>query len=224
MKIKYKHTNIIARDWQALAAFYEKVFGCVPIPPERHLEGAWLDRGTGVPGARFSGVHLRLPGHGENGPTLEIYQYGKNEPKPCPAANREGFAHIAFEVEDVEQATAAVLRHGGAKSEKCPRLLLRVLVFSPSYTWPIPRVTSSSFRPGSRSSASTRLGRPRWPLARIMHEPPAATADLAVLPGVLGSRTLRRTDKVRLRSEPLWLPGGTTISTISPRRLLHNAG
>jgi len=56
-------------------------------------------------------------------------------------------------------------------------------------------------------------------LARIMHEPPAATADLAVLPGVLGSRTLRRTEQVRLRSEPLWLPGGTTISTISrPRR------
>ena len=62
------------------------------------------------------------------------------------------------------------------------------------------------------------------PLARIMHEPPAATADLAVLPGVLGSRTLRRTEQVRLRSEPLWLPGGTTISTISRRRLVHNAG
>ena len=61
-------------------------------------------------------------------------------------------------------------------------------------------------------------------LARIMHEPPAATADMAVLPGVLGSRTLRCTEKVRLRSEPLWLPGGTTISTISRRRLVHNAG
>jgi len=57
-----------------------------------------------------------------------------------------------------------------------------------------------------------------------MHEPPATTADLAVLPGVLGSRTLRRTDQVRLRSEPLWLPGGTAISTISQRRLVHNAG
>jgi hypothetical protein len=61
-------------------------------------------------------------------------------------------------------------------------------------------------------------------LARIMHEPPAPTADLAVLPGVLGSRTLRRTEQVRLRSEPLWLPGGTTISAISLRRLVHNAG
>ena len=64
----------------------------------------------------------------------------------------------------------------------------------------------------------------RWGLARIMHEPPAATADMAVLPGVLGSRTLRRTEQVRLRSDPLWLPGGTTLSTISRRRLVHNAG
>ena len=60
-------------------------------------------------------------------------------------------------------------------------------------------------------------------LARIMHKPPAAIANLAVLPGVLGSRTLRRTDQVRLRPEPLWLPGGTTIFTISRRRLVHNA-
>ena len=47
---------------------------------------------------------------------------------------------------------------------------------------------------------------------------------MAVLLGVLGSRTLRRTEQVRLRFEPLWLPGGTTISTISRRRLVHNAG
>ena len=40
-------------------------------------------------------------------------------------------------------------------------------------------------------------------LARIMHEPPAATADMAGLSGVLKSRTLRRTEQVRLRSEPL---------------------
>jgi len=114
MKAKYKHTNIVARDWKALAAFYETVFGCVRVPPERRLSGAWLDRGTGVPDASVSGVHLRLPGHGENGPTLEIFRYARTELKASPAANREGFAHVAFEVDDVEEATAAVLRHGGS--------------------------------------------------------------------------------------------------------------
>jgi len=115
IKAKYKHTNIIARDWKALATFYENVFGCFRVPPERRLSGEWLEKGTGVPGARFSGMHLRLPGHGDSGPTLEIYQYSENIPKPPPAANREGFTHIAFEVEDVADATEQVLSHGGRK-------------------------------------------------------------------------------------------------------------
>ena len=46
-------------------------------------------------------------------------------------------------------------------------------------------------------------------------------------PGLLGSRTLRRSEQVRRRSESRgttgWLPGGTTISTISLRRLAPNA-
>ncbi|MFC1887093.1 VOC family protein [Thermodesulfobacteriota bacterium] len=111
----YKHTNMIAKDWRALAAFYEDVLGCTPVPPKRNLSGAWLDKGTGVRNARFSGMHLRLPGCGENGPTLEIYQYEKNEPRPKPAANREGLSHIAFEVEDVEKAATDILNNGGGK-------------------------------------------------------------------------------------------------------------
>jgi len=115
MKARYKHTNIIARDWRSLAQFYEDVFGCVRVPPERNLAGEWLSKGTGVPDARFCGVHLRLPGVGENGPTLEIYQYEKNEARPAIAANREGISHIAFEVTDVEQAALEVLSKGGSK-------------------------------------------------------------------------------------------------------------
>ncbi|MCG6946005.1 MAG: hypothetical protein LJE87_11760 [Deltaproteobacteria bacterium] len=49
----------------------------------------------------------------------------------------------------------------------------------------------------------------------MFHEAPAATADMGVLPGVLGCCTLRRTVQVRLRSNTLWLPGGTPIFTVS---------
>ena len=114
MKTRYRHTNIVAADWQALAAFYEDVFGCVPVPPRRDLVGAWLDRGTGVRDAQLTGVHLRLPGHGDGGPTLEIYSYAASEPRPAVAANREGITHIAFEVDDVVAATRLVLEHGGS--------------------------------------------------------------------------------------------------------------
>jgi predicted enzyme related to lactoylglutathione lyase len=73
MQVKYKHTNIIARDWEVLAQFYENVFGCIPIPPERNLRGTWLDEGTGIQGAHLRGAHLLLPGYGDDGPTLEIF-------------------------------------------------------------------------------------------------------------------------------------------------------
>ena len=56
-----------------------------------------------------------MPGHGEAGPTLEIFQYSKNKPRAKTAANREGISHLAFEVKDVEQGMADVLNHGGTK-------------------------------------------------------------------------------------------------------------
>jgi predicted enzyme related to lactoylglutathione lyase len=59
MEARFVHVNVIARDWRRLAAFYTDVFGCVPVPPERHLGGDWLSRATGLPGAALSGVHLR---------------------------------------------------------------------------------------------------------------------------------------------------------------------
>ncbi len=115
MRASYRHTSIVASEWQALATFYEDVFGCEPMPPRRDLSGAWLDRGTGVRDAHLTGVHLRLPGHGDGGPTLEIFGYARSEPRPAVAANREGIAHIAFEVDDVAAATRLVLEHGGSR-------------------------------------------------------------------------------------------------------------
>jgi len=112
---RYVHTNIVARDWRALARFYEDVFGCEPLPPQRHYEGDWVTRVTAIENVRLDGMHLRLPGHGPNGPTLEIFQYHPHEEVPPPAANRLGFAHIAFHVQDVAAAREAVLRAGGAE-------------------------------------------------------------------------------------------------------------
>jgi len=110
---RYVHTNVIARDWQALARFYETVFGCVRVPPERNYSGPALEAGTGVPGSTLSGIHLRLPGYGPDGPTLEIYSYSRLAEGPSPAVNRPGLAHLAFSVPSVEDARRAVLAAGG---------------------------------------------------------------------------------------------------------------
>ena len=113
IRAKYAHTNIVAQDWKMLARFYEEVLGCAPVGPERDLSGEWLQKVTGLAEAAIRGVHLRLPGCGDEGPTLEIFQYSR-EPEPGQkAVNRPGLAHLAFSVEDVEEARDAVLGAGG---------------------------------------------------------------------------------------------------------------
>ncbi|MEE9528302.1 MAG: hypothetical protein V3W07_11610 [Syntrophobacteria bacterium] len=47
---------------------------------------------------------------------------------------------------------------------------------------------------------------------------------MPVLPGVLGPRNLRRTILVRLGFEPLRLPGGTAIFTVSRHRYMNYPG
>jgi hypothetical protein len=69
-------------------------------------------------------------------------------------------------------------------------------------------------------------------IARIFHESPAATTDMAVLPGVLGCSfgyaqdklTLRRTVQVRLGTNTLRLPGGTPIFAVSRQQFMKYSG
>lgn len=112
--IRYAHTNIIARDCFKLIDFYKQVFGCKSIGEERDQQGEWLDRLTGLTGAHIVGEHLLLPGYGEDHPTLEIYSYDHMEEGALPSTNRPGFAHIAFEVDDVRETLKKVLEHGGS--------------------------------------------------------------------------------------------------------------
>ncbi len=96
-----------------LAQFYAEVFDCVFVPPQRDQLGEWLEKGTGVENASLTGIHLRLPGFDNTGPTLEIYSYSNIKEKLPPAANRQGFGHIAFSVDNVAQTLDKVIANGG---------------------------------------------------------------------------------------------------------------
>ncbi len=112
---KYVHTNLIAQDWEILVEFYKNVFGCTPSTPESNLSGEWVETITGVPEAEIRVIHLRLPGHGDKGPTLEVIRYNQQLDRPATAANRPGFGHIAFAVDDIKAARDAVLAAGGGR-------------------------------------------------------------------------------------------------------------
>lgn len=111
--IRYAHTNLIARDWRKLSDFYQQVMGCVVCSPERNHHGAHIDALTAKSGVRVRGHHLRLPGHGDNGPTIEIFSYEPAGPDNPQALDKLGFAHLAFEVPDVAAKREEIHRWGG---------------------------------------------------------------------------------------------------------------
>ncbi|MFT7032525.1 MAG: catechol 2,3-dioxygenase-like lactoylglutathione lyase family enzyme [Cyclobacteriaceae bacterium] len=111
--MRFAHTNIVSLNWKALANFYIETFDCKIVPPIRNQSGKWLERGTGLQNAKLEGAHLLLPSYGENGPTLEIYQYALMENQGPIAPNKKGFGHIAFEVEDVEMVLNTLEKNGG---------------------------------------------------------------------------------------------------------------
>ena len=113
IRAKYVHTNLIARDWKRLVQFYREVFGCEPKGPERDLSAALLDRVNSVPNGHLRGVHLRLPGYNDDGPTLEIFSYDQLIERELSRPNECGFGHIAFAVDNVDQALQAVIAAGG---------------------------------------------------------------------------------------------------------------
>ena len=114
IEAKYVHTNIVARDWRNLMKFYVDVFGCSPLPPERDYHGEWIKDVTALEESiAICGIHLRLPGYAEGGPTLEIFEFSRQPERPPVAVNQPGFAHIAFHVDDVPAARQAVLDAGG---------------------------------------------------------------------------------------------------------------
>ena len=111
--MKFTHTNIVSSNWKELVVFYVETFNCKIVPPIRKQSGEWLEKGTGLKNAKLEGAHLLLPGYGENGPTLEIYQYGNIEKQDSIPPNKRGFGHIAFEVESVEVVLNTLEKNGG---------------------------------------------------------------------------------------------------------------
>jgi catechol 2,3-dioxygenase-like lactoylglutathione lyase family enzyme len=112
---RFGHVNVTSRDWRRLAAFYAEVFGCELVPPERDMRSTDLDAATGLRDAHLTGAHLRLPGHGDAGPTIEIFSYDTLDQHSGARVDRPGWGHIAFQVPDVPAALEAVTAAGGGR-------------------------------------------------------------------------------------------------------------
>ena len=113
--IHYVHTNIIAKDSGKLIDFYKTVFQCKSMGETRDLRGEWLDKLTGVRNAHIIGEHLQMPGYEKPYPTLEIFSYDEMSEGVKGRINQCGIAHLAFEVDNVEETLKNVLLAGGGQ-------------------------------------------------------------------------------------------------------------
>ena len=113
IKAKYAHTNLIVNDLEKMVAFYRDVLGFTDAEPLRSQSSEAFERLVRMPGATIRVQHLRYPGEGDGGPTLEIICYNQQLPLERQVPNRPGFRHLCFTVDDVEAAHATVIAAGG---------------------------------------------------------------------------------------------------------------
>ena len=105
------HTGFVVRDRDAAVAFYRDVVG-LSVISEYGRKGPGVDQVVGYEGTELRSAVLDLGG----GHILELIQYLNPAPAARPSEERNvlGAAHLAFEVEDVEE-TFRRLEQGGAR-------------------------------------------------------------------------------------------------------------
>lgn len=111
--MKLAHINLVARDAEALAAFYVNVMKCDVLRELKTLSGEKISRGNGVPDSEIRSVWLRFPGLQQ--PFLEIHEHGITHPRELPRVNEPGFAHLAFRMEDIGRTLSEIIEAGGAQ-------------------------------------------------------------------------------------------------------------
>ncbi len=101
--LRTNHTSFTVSDLERTCAFFEAAL-CFEIVSKAPRDPELIKRITGVAGADILVAYVQAPGH-----RIELIQYlgpaarGRVESRPCDT----GFAHLAFDVDDIDAASAA---------------------------------------------------------------------------------------------------------------------
>lgn len=96
------HINIVVKDLEAMIRFYSEALGFT-VTKRVTISGEWIDRTVGLSGVTGEVVYLDLPA----GPRVELIRYVSPlglEPVGLDQPNTIGLRHMAFRVEDIDQA------------------------------------------------------------------------------------------------------------------------
>ena len=101
------HTSFTVSDLDRSLAFFQEALG-FRVTSKAPRDPRAIEQIVGVAGADIMVAYVRGPDH-----SLELIQYlapadrGRVHSRPCDV----GFAHIAFDVDDIDAAIAAAARH-----------------------------------------------------------------------------------------------------------------
>ncbi|MEI3852060.1 MULTISPECIES: VOC family protein [Ensifer] len=111
--MKLAHINLVARDADALAAFYMNVLKCEPLREPRMLSGEKVSRGNGVANSEIYTIWLKFPALDR--PFLEIHEHKAIHDRSQPRVNEPGFGHLSFQMDDIRAVLSEVIQAGGSQ-------------------------------------------------------------------------------------------------------------
>ncbi|MBY5545988.1 VOC family protein [Rhizobium leguminosarum] len=111
--MKLAHINLVARDAEALAAFYVNVMKCELLRAPKMLSGEIVSRGNGLPNSEIYTIWLKFPELER--PFLEIHEHTVTHHRDQPRVNEPGFGHLSFQMEDISDALSKIIQAGGTQ-------------------------------------------------------------------------------------------------------------
>lgn len=111
--MKLAHINLVARDAEALAAFYVDVLRCEHLREPRALSGERVSRGNGIANSQIYSIWLKFPELDR--PFLEIHEHKVTYDRDQPRVNEPGFAHLSFQLKDISGILSQIIQAGGAQ-------------------------------------------------------------------------------------------------------------
>ncbi|TIQ36020.1 MAG: VOC family protein [Mesorhizobium sp.] len=111
--MKLAHINLVARNAEALAAFYMNVMKCDLLRAPTMLSGEKVSRGNGLSNSEIRTIWLKFSRMER--PFLEIHEHTVTLHRDQPRVNEPGFGHLSFQMEDISDALSKIIQAGGAQ-------------------------------------------------------------------------------------------------------------
>lgn len=111
--MRLAHINLVARNANALAAFYINVMQCESLREPRMLSGEKVSRGNGLSNSEIYTIWLKFPELER--PFLEIHEHTVTHDRGQPRVNEPGLGHLSFQMEDIGIVLSEIIRAGGAQ-------------------------------------------------------------------------------------------------------------